>query len=392
MQFQIRALDRQHQVLSLTIEALDEADARAQAAMLAMTPISVQRGRDWWPQRRSFSFLLFAQELHTLVVAGLSVIESLDVLAEKESSPESRAILARLSQRLRSGDRLSTALAAQTEVFPALFVGIVQAAEGTSDLPRALGRYIDYQSRLAAVRDKMISAAVYPTVLVVVGGAVSLFLLTYVVPRFASVYQGGGRPLPWASQLLLSWGAFAGQHAGVLTTVFAAVVAAGAFWLRAQLRSGGIARALSLFPVARSRLRLFELSRLYLTMGMLLEGGIAATKALGLCTAIVSPASRAALLHVRANVEEGLPFSESLESAGLSTPVAQRLLRVGERSGQLGTMLTRTANFYEGETTRWIERFTRLFEPVLMAAIGIVIGLIVILLYMPIFDLAGSLQ
>ena len=392
MQFQIRALDRRQQVLSLTFEALDETDARAQAAALAMTPISVSSGRRWWPQRSSFTLLLFAQELHALVVAGLSVIESLDVLAEKESSPEIRAILARLAQRLRNGDRLSTALAAQPEVFAALFVGIVQAAEGTSNLPRALGRYIDYQSRLAAVRDKVISAAVYPTVLVVVGGAVSLFLLTYVVPRFASVYQGGGRSLPWASQLLLSWGSFAGQHAGLLMAVFAAVVAVSAFWLRAQLRSGGIGRALSLFPAVRSRLRLFELSRLYLTMGMLLEGGIAATRALGLCTAIVSPASRAALLHVRASIEAGLPFSESLESAGLSTPVAQRLLRVGERSGQLGTMLTRTANFYEGETTRWIERFTRLFEPVLMAAIGLVIGLIVILLYMPIFELAGSLQ
>ena len=99
-----------------------------------------------------------------------------------------------------------------------------------------------------------------------------------------------------------------------------------------------------------------------------------------------------ALQQVRVAVEQGLAFSDSLDAAGLSTPVAYRLLCVGERSGQLGTMLTRTANFYEGETARWLERFTRLFEPVLMAVIGLVIGLIVVLLYMPIFDLAGSLQ
>ncbi len=392
MHYRIRALDRRQQVLSLRLEALDEADARAQAATLAVTPISVSQGRPGWSSRSSFNLPLFAQELHALVMAGLSVIESLEVLTEKTSSPETRAILTRLAQRLRGGDRLSSALAAQPGVFPALFTGIVQAAEGTSDLPRALGRYIDHQSRLAAVRDKVVSAAVYPTVLVIVGGAVSLFLLSYVVPRFAAVYQGSGRSLPWASQLLLSWGAFAGQHAGMLMAVFAVVGAGGAVWLRASLRDGGLVLALSWLPVARSRWRLFELSRLYLTLGMLLEGGIAATKALGLCSAIVSPASRAALLRVRASIEDGRLFSESLDSAGLSTPIAQRLLRVGERSGQLGTMLTRAANLHEAETTRWIERFTRLFEPVLMAAIGIVIGLIVILLYLPIFDLAGSLQ
>lgn len=392
MQFQIRAIDRQQQMLSLKLEALDETDALAQTAALTMTPISVQRGGNVWGRRSAFSLLLFAQELHALVLAGLSVIESLEVLTEKESHPETRVVLERIADRLRNGDRLSSALAAQPDIFTALFAGIVQAAEGTSDLPRALGRYIDHQSRLASVREKVISATVYPAVLVVVGGGVGLFLMAYVVPRFASVYQGSGRSLPWASQLLLSWGSFAGEHAGVLAAAFAGGVIGSALWLRQALRSAGLSRVLSVMPAVRSRLRIFELSRLYLTMGMLLEGGLAVTRAIELCAAVVSPASRAALLRVRTAVQEGLPFSDSLEAAGLGTPVAQRLLRVGEQSGQLGTMLTRTANFLEGESTRWIERFTRLFEPLLMAAIGIVIGLIVVLLYMPIFELAGSLQ
>jgi len=245
---------------------------------------------------------------------------------------------------------------------------------------------------LASVREKVVSATVYPTVLVIVGGAVGLFLIAYVVPRFAAVYQGSGQSLPLASQLLLSWGSFAGRHAALLAAVFAGCVIGSALWFRTALRSGGLVRTLSALPAVRSRLRMFELSRLYLTMGMLLEGGLAVTRAAELCAAVVSPASRAALLRVRTSVEEGFPFSDSLELAGLSTPVAQRLLRVGEQSGQLGAMLTRTANFHEGESTRWIERFTRLFEPLLMAAIGIVIGMIVVLLYLPIFDLAGNLQ
>lgn len=147
-----------------------------------------------------------------------------------------------------------------------------------------------------------------------------------------------------------------------------------------------------MLPGARPRLEILELSRLYLTLGMLLEGGIAVQQALKLSGAVVDAQRQPALDAVRGAVESGDSLSVALERYGLSTPVALRLLRVGEQSGQLGHMLTRTAAFYEGETTRWIERFTKAFEPVLMAAIGLVIGLIVILLYMPVFDLAGSLQ
>jgi general secretion pathway protein F len=392
MQFRVRALDANQQIQVLTIEALDEAAARQQLVSRVLTPLSVGTLRSLSLRRTKFSLLLFAQELHALVQAGLSVIEALDALAEKSAAADHRAILSRLSASLRDGMRLSVALRQQPQFFPPLFVGIVQAAEGTSDLPHSLGRYIEYETRLDAVRHKVISATIYPALLLIVGGAVSLFLLGYVVPRFSAVYQGSGRPLPWASQMLLSWGTFAGQYAPALMIGFFGLVAAIAWRLRKLLRVDGVAGILRWFPPARARLRQFELSRLYLTLGMLLEGGIAVPQALALATAVLSAQNRSALESVRRRIEEGEAFSESLSAFGLSTPVAHRLLRVGEQSGQLGNMLTRAALFYEGETTRWIERFTKTFEPVLMAAIGIVVGLIVILLYMPIFDLAGSVQ
>jgi general secretion pathway protein F len=125
---------------------------------------------------------------------------------------------------------------------------------------------------------------------------------------------------------------------------------------------------------------------------MLLEGGIPIQHALQLAGPVLPAGRRAAVDAVRRRIEAGEPLSEALGAHGFGTPIALRLLRVGEQSGQLGTMLTRAAQFYESETTRWIERFTKVFEPVLMAAIGLVIGVIVILLYMPIFDLAGTLE
>jgi general secretion pathway protein F len=393
MQYVVRALDSAQEIRTLVLDALDEADARAQALATRHTPLSVAR-RTGITLRRDvrFPLLLFAQELLALLEAGLGVVEALDTLVEKDPMPARRAVLARLAQQLREGQRLSGALRQQPDVFPPLFVGVVQAAEGTSDLPRALSRYIDYESRLEGVRHKVLSAAIYPTILLVVGTAVSLFLLGYVVPKFAVVYQGNGRELPAASQWLMQWGGFAGRHGAELLVGLVAMLGLAAWWVRRNMAGGGWWRALRLLPAARPRIEVLELSRLYLTLGMLLEGGIPLHQALRLCDAVVGDDARPALQAVRGRIEAGEPLSEALAAHGLSTPVALRLLRVGEQSGQLGAMLTRTANFYDQETARWIDRFSKALEPVLMAAIGVVVGGIVILLYMPIFDLAGSLQ
>jgi len=156
--------------------------------------------------------------------------------------------------------------------------------------------------------------------------------------------------------------------------------------------TGGWVELFKRLPVVGGQARLLELSRLYLTLGMLLEGGIAILQSLEMATHAMSAPLRRAVLAARADVADGQPLSQALEAHGLATPVAQRMLRVGERSGQLGLMLTRAALFHETESARFIERFSKSFEPVLMAAIGIVIGAIVVMLYMPIFDLAGSIQ
>jgi general secretion pathway protein F len=160
--------------------------------------------------------------------------------------------------------------------------------------------------------------------------------------------------------------------------------------VRAWWRSGRLMGELSRVPVLGERIRVARLSQLYLTLGMLLEGGIPIIAALEMLRAS-SPAALARSLEAASSaVSAGGSVSQSFEAQGLATPIALRMLRVGERSGRLGAMLTRAALFHEAQTARWIERFSRLFEPLLMALIGTLVGAIVILLYMPIFDLAGS--
>jgi len=393
MQFDVRTLSPEMVIGHLVVDGRDEADARRQveARGLFVSAIAPKRGALRAGKAKALSLVLFSQELLALLNAGLGVVEGLEALLEKEAAPATRSVLERLLAGLREGQRFSAVLAEQPQLFPPLYVGIVKAAEGTSDLPRSLARYIDYQQRIDTVRTKLVSAAIYPCILLLVGGGVSLFLIAYVVPRFAEVYQGAGRNLPWMSQLMLTWGQFAAAHSGALLAAIAALASGAVLGVRRLIASGGMARLLARLPGVGERVKIYELSRLYLTLGMLSEGGITILHAIDTVQGMVSANVKQGLQGARAMIEAGLPLSAAFEANGLTTPISLRMLRVGERTGEMGAMLTQSAAFYDGEISRWIDRFTRTFEPLLMAAIGLVVGAIVVLLYMPIFDLAGEM-
>lgn len=397
MQFDVRALSADNVMSLLTIDAQDEQDARRQVEARGLFAASITPAKNSLfsgssQQRGKLSLVLFSQELLALLRAGLSIVEALEALLEKEAGVGTRQVLMRLLAGLREGKRFSQVLFDQADLFPPLYIGIVKAAEGTSDLPRALERYIDYQQRIDAVRAKLISAAIYPSILMLVGGGVSFFLIGYVVPRFSEVYKGAGRDLPWMSQLLLDWGQFATQHGSAVGLSLLGVVFAVALLLRHLTAQGGFAALFARLPGIGERIRIYQLSRLYLTLGMLLEGGIPIVQALHTVQDMVPANIKTQLQLASHAIESGGQMSQAFEAQQLTTPISLRMLRVGERSGEMGQMLTQSAAFYDGEITRWIDRFTRSFEPLLMAAIGIVVGAIVVLLYMPIFDLAGSLS
>ncbi|MDB5887391.1 MAG: type secretion system protein, partial [Rhodocyclales bacterium] len=181
MQFEIRALTADNQLQTLTLEADDEVAARRACEGQRLRPVTVRArsGRSTRRGRGTFSLVLFSQELLSLLDAGLSLVESLEALVEKESGALARGIMESLIRRMREGLRFSDAVGLQPDQFPPLFIGIVRAAERTSDLPRALGRFIDYQTRMEQVRGRLVSAAIYPAILLSVGGSVALFLMMY---------------------------------------------------------------------------------------------------------------------------------------------------------------------------------------------------------------------
>jgi len=394
MEFEIRALRGAEGLVTVALEAPDEISALEQARAQGLSVLSARPRRALpsfaSPFAARFPLLLFSQELVALLSAGLSLPEVVETFAEKEARPEFRRIFAALRESLYEGRSFSQALERFPETFPGLFVATVRAAERTGALAEALGRYIAYHERLDAVRRKVISASVYPIVLLGVGGLVVLFLLGYVVPRFAGVYEEVGRDLPWLSQLLLEWGRLINANGAILAVVFVAVlIAATLGFTRLKEVAGRLARRI---PAIGERLRVYHLARLYRTLGMLLRGGTPLVTALGMVSGLMPAAMRPQLAAGTQRIREGASISAAMEAAGLTTPVALRLLRVGEKSGEMAEMMDRIAAFHDEELARWIDLVTKLFEPLLMATIGVVIGVIVVLMYLPIFELAGSLQ
>jgi len=402
VKYQARAITDEHAVVQWEFDALDHADAQRQVRERGLHLVRLQGadvpGTGVWGrlqgvlgQRGSpLPLVMFSQELLALLQAGLGLVEGLEALLEKETHPALRLILSGLLQALRDGRRLSGALAEQPRHFPPLYIGLVRAAEGTSSLPQALDRFIVYQQRIDAVRTKVVSAAIYPAILISVGTLVSLFLMVYVVPRFAEVYQGAGREMPWLSQQMLGLSALLTDHLVFMLVLAAAAVLGLAASAKKFHAAGGWMGLLTRLPGLGERVRVYELSRLYMTLGLLLEGGVTLVSAMDTVDSVVSPAVAQRLRQASAQVQTGAPVSLAFAAQNLTTPISLRMLAVGERSGDLGGMLRQSAAFYDSEITRWIDRFMRSFEPLLMTAIGLVVGVIVVLLYMPIFDLAGS--
>jgi general secretion pathway protein F len=392
MRFELRAITQDGRLESVDCQALDAQSARRQAEGRGYTVLEVRSRRSLVARSGRFPLPLFSQELLVLLAAGLSLVEAIETLAQKEKRAEWRAVLASLLSVLRQGQPLSAALEQAPAAFPPLYVATVRAAEKTSDLVPALTRYVAYQAQLDTIRRRVVNASIYPLLLIGVGGLVTLFLMLYVVPRFGKIYAERSADLPLFSQLLIAWGELVQGHAVVVIGSLAALVAGAVFVLRQTGVRAALGNALWRVPAIGEHLKVYQLARFYRTTGMLLKGGMPLVTALGMAAELLHPVLREKLAAASRAISEGHPVSTSLDANGLATPVALRMLAVGDRSGSMGEMMERIAGFHDEELARFVDWFTRLFEPLLMAAIGLVIGAIVVLMYMPIFELAGNLQ
>lgn len=397
MRFRVVAYQQQ-QVVTLALEAASFAEARAMARERALDIISIRQQWHWFAQRRRkeppLDLALFSQELRSLLDAGLSLIEALTTLSRKELNGTRRQLIDVLIRQLREGKPFSTALREFPAIFPPLYIALAAASEQTGDLGGSLGRFIAYRTQMDQARKRVVSAAIYPALLLGVGTLVVIFLMTYVVPRFSRIYEEFGSNLPFMSRLLMQWGGFLDAYGVEILLGLTGFVMLATYLVRQTRHRQGVLHwllGLKGLRGLRSRFRIYALARFFRTLGLLQREGIPITTALGLARELLDEDGRVALDHVVVDIRAGVALSAAMEKRDLAPPVAAELLKVGETAGDVGEKMIRIADFYDEDIARWSEWFLKLFEPLLMLTIGLFIAFVVVLLYLPIFELAGSL-
>jgi len=393
--FEVVAVSPQGSLLTERLRASDASRASEQLQLRGLRVLSCReiRTSNWKGLRRQrLDVGLFTDELAALLDAGLGMVDTLRTLSQKERDSSGRQALEAVTRDVIEGLPLSAALANRGDTFPPLLVASVSASEQTGDLVSALRRFSTHLESMRMLRGKLVGAAIYPALLLAVGSLVVIFLLGVVVPRFAVLLEGASKKLPLASQLLLGWGKSVAAHPALFLGGFVCAVTLLSFGLLRAARSGwqipGLQRAWLIGPLVR----LFRHAQFYRTSAMLVQGGIPVLRAFDMGRRLLSLEDQLALDGARRQIAEGRPIGPALAQAQIADTVALRMLEVAQRTGRLADVLSRIAAFQEAALNRAIDLTARLVEPALMIFIGLVIGAIVVLMYMPIFDLATSLQ
>jgi general secretion pathway protein F len=390
MDYQLRVATTSSAPHTIRLEAASVEQARIEAEKQGFIVLAVKT-RGLKLNRQKFPLLLFCQELTVLLQSGLLLTQSLETLSQKEKNQEIRSVIAQLVETVRAGHSFSDSLAAQPGHFPSLFVAMVRACETTGNLSEGLSRFAHYLEQIDVLKKRLISASIYPALILSFGLLVMLFLLGYVVPRFSQIYESRGTDLSYASEVLLLIGSTVEAHGTALLLGLISVIAFATFFFTRHTVRARIGEILTHMPILGERIRVYHLSRFYRTFAMLLRSGIPVVSALTMVSELLGLTVKIHVEKARKMILDGQTFAQAMQQAELVTPVAVQLFRVGENAGNLDQMMERAASFHEDEMMRWVDAFSKLVEPALMALLGVVIGLIVFLMYLPIFELASGL-
>jgi type IV pilus assembly protein PilC len=332
-------------------------------------------------------FLIFNQQFNTLIRAGLPILKALDLLAERAAAERLRPILQDVRQRVREGALLSEALAAQGS-FPPVYVTAITAGERSGNLTGVLEQYISYLRVSTGFRKGLITALIYPAILVAAVIVTLTYLVTYAMPQFAKLYQDLGIKLPGITQFMLALSAPLRDYFFLVFVVLVCVVLAIFVWTRSDQGALAIDRLKPKIPVFGDIWLKSQIAQFVRTLSTLLAGGTPLVT--GLETSSQAIGSRLIATSVQgagARVREGRTLHESLAETRLVPELALEMIEVGEASGALAAMLTSVAEFYEEEVSTRLQRTLIWVSPAILVVMAVVVGFILISLYLPLFSL-----
>jgi type IV pilus assembly protein PilC len=337
-------------------------------------------------------FLIFNQQFVTLIRAGLPILKSLDLLAERLTDPKLGPYVRAVRDEVRGGTLLSEAFR-QQGIFPKIYVTSVMAGEKSGSLTEVLDRYITYQKLSLSVKKKVLVSLMYPAVLIVLVIGLMVFLVTYVVPTFAGLYSSMNANLPLITQYLIAVGTTARNYILFAFAVLVGLVFLFRWWARRESSRQTVDKMKLRTPIAGEIWLKYQVAQLSRILSTLLVGGIPLVQSMETAAdSLGTPLLKRAVETAGKMVREGQPLSGSLKASKMFPPLAIDMIEVGESTGALPQMLNSVAEFFEEDVNTRMTAVLSLVEPAIMIVMGSFVAFVLIALYLPIFSLADTIR
>ena len=350
--------------------------------------------RDLFPRVRGAisteRFLLFNQELLALVRAGLPLLQSFDIMLERQKDQRFREILTDIREKLKSGVALSDAFAAYGDLFPAIYSTSLRAGERSGDLEGVIRRFLRYQKIIVNLRKRVIGAMIYPIILIILSLTMVIIMLTKVIPQFVEFFAGFDKELPAFTQLMISVSNTLNDHFFLFGGGLVAVIVGFRRWTKSESgHQAWDAFKLRIWLVG-GILHRFALMQFTQSLGTLLAGGTPMVPAIEIASqSITNQKVSSRIFGIVQNVREGEPLWRSLETTGVVSDLAVEMIKVGESTGALTEMLANVSEFYDEEIEARLTRLVAAIEPLILVIMGIVIAVLLYAFYLPLFQLSS---
>jgi len=335
-------------------------------------------------------FLVFNQELATLLKAGMPLVQSLDILRSRLSNPLFKSVLDDVYEKVRGGTALSDAFSAHGDLFPSVYTASLMAGERSGNLDAVLRRFVAYSKTIDTVRSKTISAMIYPVILVALAMVLVAIIVVKVVPTFAEFYGSFNAPLPLSTRMIVAVSDIIRAQLWLILIALGAAALGFYTWIKQPGRGAQFDRWILKLPMIGGSVHKFSTSQMARTLATLLGGGIPLVNALEIAARSTGNRHMGQELEiVGARVREGQSFAGTLLERQTVPDVAIKMIEVGESTGSLTEMLNSLADFYDEEIETEVSRFVTLIEPAMLVFMGVVIAGIVLALYLPLFNLTS---
>jgi len=331
---------------------------------------------------------IFTRQFSTMIDAGLPLVQCLDIPASQQDNKTFQKVLTQIRQDVESGSTLASALKNQTKYFSHLYCNMVEAGEAGGILDTILNRLAAYIEKSIALKKRVKSAMIYPSVIVTVAVVVVAFLLIFVIPTFKTMFEGFGATLPLPTRIVLEMSRLMRQYILVVIGFLVALVLALRYYYRTEKGRRTIDSLLLRAPVFGILLRKVAVAKFTRTLGTLISAGVAILDALEITARTAgNKVVEEAIMKTRISIAEGKTIAAPLKETAVFPPMVVQMIAVGEQTGALDSMLAKIADFYDEEVDTAVANLTSLLEPMLMVFLGVVIGGVVIAMYLPIFKL-----